>query len=151
MFTTIELNCFMDRLIEDNAWDNRPKPFPTTAASLSETVYDYCSEGFSPTSEEMQQIISAIKASEMEREDLVIDIAGRYLVGKELPFALPTLEEAEAMLTAEKPTEWWGGPKSLHQWALRARDEVLEGKNYMASNGRDLHELIPSANLDNNF
>lgn len=82
----------------------------------------------------------------MEREDLVIDIAGRYLVGKELPFDLPSLEEAEAMLTAEKPTEWWGGPKSLHQWALRALDEVLEGNNYMASNGRDLHELIPSAN-----
>ena len=146
MFTTIELNCFMDRLIEDNAWDNRPKPFPTTAASLSETVYDYCSEGFSPTSEEMQQIISAIKTSEMEREDLVIDIAGRYLTGKELPFDLPTLEEAEAMLIAEKPTEWWGGAKSLYQWALRALDEVLEGKNYMASNGRDLHEFIPSAN-----
>ena len=146
MFTTIELNCFMDRLIEDNAWDNRPKPLPTTAASLSETFYDYCSEGFNPTTEEIQQIISAIEAVEIGQEDLVIDIAGRYLVGKELPIALPTLEEAEAMLTAEKPTAWWGGAKSLHQWALRALDEILEAKNYMASNGRDLHEFIPSAN-----
>jgi hypothetical protein len=94
----------------------------------------------------MQHIISAIKTSEMEREDLVIDIAGRYLTGKELPFDLPTLEEAEAMLIAEKPTKWWGGAKGLYQWALRARDEVLEGKNHMASNGRDLHELIPSTN-----
>ena len=83
---------------------------------------------------------------EQQREALVIDIAGRYLTGKELPLALPTLEEAEAMLTAEKPTEWWGGTQHVYEWALRALDEVLEGKNYMASNGRDLHELIPSAN-----
>ena len=69
MFTTTELNCFMERLIEDNAWDNRPKPFPTTAASLSETVYDYCSEGFNPTAGEMQQIMSAIKTANEPHEE----------------------------------------------------------------------------------
>ena len=83
---------------------------------------------------------------EQQREALVIDIADRYTSGKQLPFDLPSLEVAEAMLTAEKPAEWWGGAKGVYEWALRAVDEILEGKNYMASNGRDLHEIRPSAN-----
>ncbi|MBT6026388.1 MAG: hypothetical protein HOH12_14155 [Gammaproteobacteria bacterium] len=83
---------------------------------------------------------------EQQREALVIDIADRYTVGKQLPFDLPSLEDAEAMLTAEKPAEWWGGTQDVYEWALRALDEILECKNYMAGNVHDLHELIPSAN-----
>jgi len=70
-----------------------------------------------------------------EMETLVIDIAHRYTVGKQLPFDLPSLEDVKDMLTAEKPTQWWGNAQDVYEWALRARDEILEGKNYMASKG----------------
>tara|TARA_R110000796_G_scaffold52840_1_gene124398 strand:- start:262 stop:495 length:234 start_codon:yes stop_codon:yes gene_type:complete len=72
---------------------------------------------------------------DQQRETLVIDIADRYTVGKQLPFDLPSLEDTQAMLTTEKPLEWWGNPQDIYEWALRARDEILECKNYMASNG----------------
>lgn len=82
-----------------------------------------------------------------QREALVIDIADRYFVGKGLlDIIVPSLEDTQAMLTTEKPLEWWGNAQDVYEWSLRARDEILEGKNYMASNGRDLHELRPSAN-----
>jgi len=70
-----------------------------------------------------------------ERETLVIDIADLYMVDKQLPFDLPSLEDTQAMLIAEKPLEWWGDAQDIYEWALRARDEILECKNYMASNG----------------
>jgi len=41
------------------------------------------------------------------------------------------------MLTAEKPAEWWGGTQDVYEWALRALDEILECKNYMAGNVHD--------------
>ena len=72
---------------------------------------------------------------EQQRETLVIAIAGRYMVGKQLPFDLPSLEDTQAMLIAEKPLEWWGNAQDVYEWSLRARDEILECKNYMASNG----------------
>jgi len=75
---------------------------------------------------------------EQKREALVIDIADRYFVGKGLlDIIVPSLEDTQAMLTTEKPLEWWGDAQDVYEWALRARDEILQGKNYMASNGLD--------------
>jgi len=82
---------------------------------------------------------------EQQREDQVLTLVGRYFDGKELSDILvPSLEEAEVMLISEKPQEWWGNGQDVYEWALRAMDEISDGREYMASNGRgqDLHSLI---------
>lgn len=82
---------------------------------------------------------------EQRREDQVMALVGRYFDGKELSEILvPSLEEAEVMLLSEKPQEWWGNGQDVYEWSLRAIDEILDGREYMASNGRgyDLHCLI---------
>ena len=70
---------------------------------------------------------------EQQREALVIAIADRYFAGKGLlDIIVPSLEDTQAMLTTEKPLEWWGNAQDVYKWSLRARDEILQGKNYMA-------------------
>ena len=70
---------------------------------------------------------------EQRREDQVMALVGRYFNGKELSEILvPSLEEAEVMLLSEKPQEWWGNGQDVYEWALRAIDEILDGREYMA-------------------
>lgn len=82
---------------------------------------------------------------EQQREDQVMALVGRYFDGKVLSEILvPSLEETEVMLLSEKPQEWWGTGQDVYEWALRAMDEISDGREYMAGNGRgqDLHSLI---------
>ena len=82
---------------------------------------------------------------EQQREEQVMALVGRYFDGRELPEILvPSLEEAEVMLLSAKPQEWWGNGQDVYEWALRAMDEISDGREYMVSNGRghDLHSLI---------
>ena len=82
---------------------------------------------------------------EQQREDQVMALVARYFDGRELSEILvPSLEEIEVMLISEKPQEWWGSGQAVYEWALRAMDEISDGREYMASNGRGcgLHSII---------
>ena len=78
---------------------------------------------------------------EKQRENLAIDLAYRYLEQEQtLPIAIPSDEHVEVMMINEKPLAWWGGSPDFREWTLRIKDEIIEGRNAMASNGRDLHD-----------
>jgi len=78
---------------------------------------------------------------EKQRENLAIDLAYRYLEQEQtLPIAIPSDEHVEVMMINEKPLAWWGGSADFRDWMLRIKDEIIECRNAMASNGRDLHD-----------
>ena len=75
---------------------------------------------------------------EKQREDLAIDLADRYFQQNQtLPIAIPHDTYVAVMMLDEKPLAWWGGNPDFR---LRIKDEIIEGRNAMASNGRDLHD-----------
>lgn len=80
--------------------------------------------------------------NEVARENLVLKFAERYLVnGIDNPqLAIPSVEYFIEELLYEKPQIWWGDEQDVLEWAIRARDEIIEGRNYMASKGRGLHD-----------
>ena len=78
---------------------------------------------------------------EKQREDLAIDLADRYFQQNQtLPIAIPHDTYVAVMMLDEKPLAWWGGSPDFREWMLRIKDEIIEGRNAMASNGRDLHD-----------
>lgn len=80
--------------------------------------------------------------NEVARENLVLKFAERYLVNNiDSPrFAIPSVEYLIDELLYEKPRMWWGDEQDMLEWAIRARDEIIEGRNYVASRGRGLHD-----------
>ena len=78
---------------------------------------------------------------EKQREDLAIDLADRYFQQNQtLPIAIPHDTYVAMMMLDEKPPAWWCGNPEFREWMLRIKDEIIEGRNAMASNGRDLHD-----------
>jgi hypothetical protein len=80
--------------------------------------------------------------NELARENLVLKFAERYLINNiDSPrFAIPSVEYLIDELLYEKPKMWWGDEQDVLEWAIRARDEIIEGRNYVASRGRGLHD-----------
>ena len=85
--------------------------------------------------------------NEIMREKLVLDLASRYLTNNvsiklddKGMIRVPSVEVCVDGLLLEKPLEWWGDEQDVLEWAIRARDEMIEGRNYMASKGRGLHD-----------
>ena len=78
---------------------------------------------------------------EKQRENLAIDLAYRYLEQEQtLPIAIPSDAYVEVIMLDEKLLLWWGGSSDFREWMLRIKDEIIECRNAMASNGRDLHD-----------
>jgi hypothetical protein len=80
------------------------------------------------------------KGKETVTEELVMRVAQDFCEHKTLPFDIPTVGKAIQMLEAEEPAQWWGSAHSVYEWALNLRDEIAECRNYMASQGRELHD-----------
>ena len=80
--------------------------------------------------------------NEVARENLVLKFAERYSSNgiDSRNFAIPSVEYCIEELLYEKPQIWWGDEQDVLEWATFARDEIIEGRNYMASKGRDLHD-----------
>ena len=80
--------------------------------------------------------------NEVARENLVLAFADLYLAnGIDNPqLAIPSVEYCVEHLLHEKPQMWWGDEQDVLEWAIRARDEIIEGRNYVASRGRGLHD-----------
>jgi|DEB0MinimDraft_6_1074348.scaffolds.fasta_scaffold14081_2 hypothetical protein len=85
--------------------------------------------------------------NEVIREKVVLDLASRYLtnnIGMKLDdngmMKVPSVEVCFDGLLVEKPLEWWGDEQDVFEWARYARDQIIEGRNYMASKGRGLHD-----------
>ena len=80
--------------------------------------------------------------NELARENLVLKWAELYLSngGDVAQLVIPSVEYCVEGLLYEKPQFWWGDEQDVLEWAIRARDEVIEGRNYMASKGRGLHD-----------
>jgi len=85
--------------------------------------------------------------NEALREKLVLDLANRYLtnnVSMKLDekglIRIPSVEVCLDALLLQHPLEWWGDERDVYEWAIRSRDEIIEGRNYMASKGRGLHD-----------
>jgi hypothetical protein len=78
--------------------------------------------------------------NEVARENLVLAMAERYLTNSIDSKRVPSVEVCVDGLLFEKPQAWWGDEQDVLEWAIRARDEIIEGRNYMASKGRGLHD-----------
>ena len=80
--------------------------------------------------------------NELARENLVLKWADLYLSngGDVAKLVIPSVEYCIDQLLYEKPKMWWGDEQDVLEWAIRARDEVIKGRNYMASKGRGLHD-----------
>lgn len=85
--------------------------------------------------------------NEAMREKLVIELANRYLthsvelnLNGDGSIEIPSEEVCINALLLVRPLEFWGDKQDLTEWARFARDEIIEGRNYRASGGRDLHD-----------
>ena len=90
---------------------------------------------------EVREIITKKPSEDMSSsEELVVSVAQNYCEAQPMPITIPTVGKAIKMLELEEPAQWWGSAHDVYEWALRLRDEIAESRNYMASQGRELHD-----------
>jgi len=91
----------------------------------------------------LKQIISPpedLSEKVSSHEELVMRLAREYCERRSFPFDIPSVGTTIGAMELEKPVSWWGSAHDVYEWALRLRDEIIEIRNYMASQGRGLHD-----------
>lgn len=81
--------------------------------------------------------------NEAMREKTVCDAAYKYTansVDLHGTIKIPSVEACMNALLLLEPMEFWGDKQDLTEWAIFARDEILDVRNYIASKGRGLHD-----------
>jgi len=80
---------------------------------------------------------------EMYKEEIVLKFVERFCADhlNSPEFQIPSEEDLIEELALWNPLQiWWADRQDLLEWARYARDVIIEGRNYRASKGRDLHD-----------